>query len=96
MTDDDFEWDDDKAASNRKKHGVSFEEARDVFRDAFGVLELDLAQDYGEERLIFTGVAWGRILVVVHTEREDRIRIISARRANKREQHDYYQNQTPQ
>jgi uncharacterized DUF497 family protein len=96
MTNDDFEWDDEKAAGNLRKHGVSFEEARDVFKDAFGMLELDLTRGHGEERLIFTGVARDRILVVVHTEREDRIRIISARRANKREQRDYYQNQTPQ
>ncbi len=94
MTDDLFEWDDAKAVSNLRKHGVSFEDARLIFRDAFAMLELDMAEDYGEERLILTGIAGDRILVVVHVERGDRTRIISARQANRRERHDYYQNQT--
>ncbi len=93
MIDDEFEWDDEKAASNLKKHGVSFEDARLVFEDAFAILDLDESEDYGEDRLIVTGMANSRILIVVHTERGERIRIISARKATKREQHDYYQNQ---
>ena len=94
MTDDEFEWDDDKAQSNLAKHGVSFEDARLVFEDAFAVYDIDLSQDYDEERLIVVGMAIGRVLFVVHTERGERTRIISARKATKREQDDYYQNQT--
>jgi len=96
MTDAEFEWDDEKAAGNLRKHGVSFEDARRVFEDAFAVLEVDTSLRYDEERLIITGVVNDRLLCVVHTERGERIRIISARRATRREQHDYYQNQTPE
>lgn len=95
MTDDDFEWDDAKAAANWAKHGVSFETARLAFEDAFALLEIDQSAAYGEERLILTGMVRGVILVVVHTERDGRTRIISARKATKREQDGYYQNQTP-
>lgn len=94
MQDDEFEWDDAKADSNLQKHGVSFEAARLVFEDVFSVEEPDTSLDYGEERLLLIGMAKGEILAVVYTERDGRIRIISARKANKREQHGYYQNQT--
>jgi uncharacterized DUF497 family protein len=96
MTGEDFEWDDDKAAINLGKHGVSFEDALLVFQDAFATLDIDTRVEYGEERSIITGMVRGHILIVVHTERGDRIRIISARKATRQEQHDYYQNQTPQ
>jgi uncharacterized DUF497 family protein len=94
MIDEEFEWDDDKAQTNLTKHGVSFEDARLVFQDAFAVYDIDISQHYDEERLIVVGMAIGSLLLVVHTERGERTRIISARRATKREQDDYYQDQT--
>ncbi len=94
MTDDDFEWDDAKAARNLQKHKVSFEHAREVFQDAFSVESPDTVVEDGEYRFGIMGMAAGRLLYVVYTERGDRIRIISARKADKREQHGYYYNQT--
>jgi putative transcriptional regulator len=57
MKDDDFEWDDAKAALNLARHGVSFEVARLVFDDAFAVVREDRRQDYGEERFVLLGAA---------------------------------------
>ena len=86
----DFEWDDDKAAANVRKHGVSFEQAALAFRDLFAVEWLDMSESYGEERIILVGTSQGQILAVVYTEREERIRIISARRATKNEKDTYF------
>jgi len=86
----DFEWDDDKAAANVRKHGVSFEQAALAFRDLFAVEWLDIRESYGEERIILVGTSQGQILAVVYTEREERIRIISARRATKHEKDTYF------
>jgi uncharacterized protein len=84
-----------KAARNLRDHGVSFELATTVFNDPFAVERLDDRKDYGEERFIITGMAEGNIvLLVVYTERQGRIRIISARRATKREQDDYFRQNT--
>lgn len=80
-----FEWDKTKAAENDAKHGVTFELAKSAFEDAFALARVDDRHNYGEERVILTGMAEGLLLVIVFTEREDRIRLISARRANKRE-----------
>ena len=91
MQDENFEWDDDKNAANYVKHGVSFEEARLVFKDAFAIGEYDDRADYGEERFIIVGMAEGVLIFVAYTERGDRVRIISARRATSHEQNDYYQ-----
>jgi len=86
-----FEWDQAKAKSNFKAHGVSFERAKAVFDDAFAVGRLDDREDYGEHRFVILGMADGRVLLIVaYTEREDRIRIISARRATKHEQDRYF------
>lgn len=85
-----FEWDAAKAEANRKKHGVSFELATTVFRDSFAVDRVDERGDYAEERFVIIGVAENKILLsVAYTEREDRIRLISARRATQNEQDDY-------
>jgi uncharacterized DUF497 family protein len=85
----DFEWDDAKAKANWNTHGVSFELARTVFRDPFAIERLDDRESYSEERFIIIGMAEGHlILFVAYTERQDRIRIISARRATQREQDD--------
>ena len=90
MNDDDFEWDDDKAAANYAKHGVSFGRARLVFSDLFGIGAYDDRDDYGEDRFTRVGMVEGTLLFASYTERGDRIRIISARRATKDEQDDYY------
>ncbi len=87
---DEFEWDPAKAAANYKKHGVRFEHAVLAFEDAFALVELDDSQDYGEERFLLTGSTVGGILVVVYTERGERIRIISAREATEHERRNYY------
>ena len=85
-----YEWDNAKAAANKRKHGVSFEDAVEALRDPGVMEELDARENYGEERILATGMADGQVLIVVYTERADSIRLISARRANKHEQQDYY------
>jgi len=95
MIDLDFEWDDIEAAENVRKHAVSFAQAALAFRDPFGVEWIDLRGDYGEERIILLGVAGNHLLNVVYTEREERIRIVSARRATKDEQDIYYRQNAP-
>jgi uncharacterized DUF497 family protein len=70
---------------------VSFEFATKVFRDAFAIERLDEREDYGEERFVIVGMAEEDVLLfVAFTERADRIRIISARRATQDEQDDYF------
>jgi uncharacterized DUF497 family protein len=77
-----FEWDPAKASETLAKHGVSFEEAATVFRDALSQTGQDPDHSVGEERFITFGLSTsGRLLVVAHTERGDTIRIISARLA---------------
>ena len=87
-----FEWDTDKAASNIKKHGVSFEEAKSVFYDQLARLIPDPDSSEGEERFILLGKSsYMKTLVVCHCYRdsENKIRIISARKANKHESKQY-------
>lgn len=69
---------------------MSFETAAGVFRDPFAVERLDEREDYDEDRFILIGAAEGAVLTVVYTERNARLRIISARQATKREQDDYF------
>jgi uncharacterized DUF497 family protein len=70
---------------------VSFELAKTVFKDPFAIERIDDRKDYGEERFVILGMADGQILLfVAYTERQDRIRIISARRAMQREEDDYF------
>jgi uncharacterized protein len=83
-----FDWDPAKAASNRKKHGVSFEDAQTVFYDEFAVQFYDEPHSNDEERFLMLGMSSGaQLLLVCHCERDDNevIRIISARKATKRE-----------
>lgn len=87
---DEFEWDRAKAIANYEKHRVRFEHAVLAFDDAFALVEYDDSEDYGEDRFILTGRAADGILVVVYTERGDRIRIISAREATDHERRNYY------
>ena len=91
MKDEAFEWDDDKAEDNYVKHGVSFDAARKVFEDPFSLERLDDRTNYGEERFFAIGRVGGQILFVAYTEREARIRLISARNATRHEQDDYFQ-----
>lgn len=89
-----FEWDERKAASNRRKHGVSFEEARSVFLDEDALVIPDAAHSQDEERFIILGLSGSlRMLVVCHCYRQavDVIRIISARKADKDERAQYDQ-----
>lgn len=75
-----------KAAKNVKKHQVSFEEAATVFDDPLFITFVDEEHSVDEERYITIGLSnRGRLLLVAHTDREDRIRIISARKATKKE-----------
>ena len=86
-----FEWDKTKAKDNYAKHGVSFDLAKKVFKDPFAVEFLDDREDYGEERFVILGMVDGHLLYVAYTERNETIRIISARRATKHEQETYGQ-----
>jgi len=86
----DFEWDDAKAAANWRRHGVAFEHAIEAIRDPFAVEWIDNRQDYGEERLNLLGMRQGTLLHVAFAERGERIRIISARRAERHEQDRYF------
>jgi len=88
-----FEWDPKKAETNLKKHGVSFEEASTAFKDPLSLTIDDPLQSSDEERLIFIGMSYNnRMLVIVHTEIRDNIRIISARKATKKERNNYETN----
>lgn len=83
-----FDWDPAKAASNLKKHHVSFEEAQSVFYDEFAVQFFDEEHSSEEERFLMLGTsAHARLLIVCHCERKrgEVIRIISARKATKHE-----------
>lgn len=81
-----FEWDPNKAAANLRKHGVNFEEAITIFADFLSLTFTDPDHSQQEERLITIGLSEKRrLLVVIHTDRLERIRIISARVATRRE-----------
>ena len=81
-----FEWDAVKAHTNEEKHGISFDEASTAFEDVLSVTILDPLHSEDEDRFVLIGYSYrGRLLVVVHTDREDRIRIISARIATRKE-----------
>ena len=85
-----FEWDKDKADANLKKHRVSFEEAATVFGDLLSATFPDPDHSIDEDRYITVGSSdKNRILKVSHTDREGRIRIISARKATPRERQAY-------
>ena len=92
-----FEWDGDKAASNVTKHGVTFDEASTVFGDPLAVIFDDEEHSLDEIREIIIGHSiLERLLLVSFTERgEDIVRIISARKATKRERKDYEQDTRP-
>jgi len=85
-----FEWDVQKARSNLSKHGVSFEAASTVFSDLASLTIPDPDHSLTERRYITMGRAFnGKLLVVVHTVRGDNVRVISARRASRKERKSY-------
>lgn len=85
-----FEWNEDKARTNLKKHGVSFQEALEIFDDELSVTFSDPMHSDDEDRFIIIGLSFGgRLLMVSHAHREEKIRIISAREPTKKERRDY-------
>jgi uncharacterized DUF497 family protein len=95
MIDTEFEWDEAKAEANLRKRKISFQQAQSVFDDIFAVVEQDLTEEYGESRFLATGMVGGLVITVVYTERGERFRIISARRATSYEHREYYRSQAP-
>jgi uncharacterized protein len=88
-----FEWDPNKAKQNLEMHGVSFDEASTAFRDALSLAIYDPLHSEEEDRLVLIGNSHkDRLLVVVHTERGDNLRLISARKASKKERTQYEEN----
>ncbi len=87
-----FEWDDEKAASNLRKHGIAFDEAVTVFGDAAALTFADTDHSDSEDRSRTYGLSnRGRLLVVVHTARRNNVRVMSARKATRYEK-GIYQN----
>lgn len=85
-----FSWNSQKATGNLRKHRVSFDEAQTVFADERAVIFDDLAHSTHEQREVIVGhSSHGRLLLVVFVERQDTVRVISARRATRQERKDY-------
>ena len=89
-----FEWDDAKAAINLTGHGVDFDDAIRVFLDPFRLELEDTRYDYGESRFRLLGEVNGVLLAVIFTEREESVRLISARVAEANERRLYHESQT--
>jgi len=86
-----YEWDESKRRGNISKHGVDFVAAVQIFRDPLLRIEADGREEYDEVRYRATGLISGRVLVVVYTERDETVRIISARRATPHERRQYHE-----
>ena len=88
-----FDWDSRNAKSNDAKHGVSFEEASTVFGDPLSLTIADPSHSRsGEQRFVTIGSSYlGRLLVVVHRDEDESVRIISTRKSTRRERKDYEQ-----
>ena len=85
-----FEWDSEKAKANKRKHRISFEEAATAFGDPLSITVPDPDHSVREHRFILVGRTHsGKTVVVAHLERRNRIRLISARRASRREMRTY-------
>ena len=85
-----FEWDPRKAAANERKHRVTFDEAATAFADPLGIVLDDPRHSVDEVRVVLLGLSSSSgLLAVMFTERGDRIRLISARKATRREHHHY-------
>ncbi len=88
-----FEWDPDKAKRNIKIHGVSFDEASTAFKDTLSLVIFDPLHSDDEHRMVLVRNSCNnRLLVIVHTERRNHIRIINARKATKKERKQYEEN----
>jgi uncharacterized DUF497 family protein len=88
-----FEWDPFKAKENLKTHRVSFDEASTAFRDTLSLVIYDPLHSAKEDRFVLIGSSHkNRLLVIVHTERGNYIRLISARKATKKERNQYEDN----
>ena len=85
-----FEWDEAKDRSNVAKHGIDFATARRIF-DGPVLTRPDLRRDYGEPRHVSVGRAGPAVIVVAHTPRGDRLRLISARPASRKERRSYHE-----
>jgi uncharacterized DUF497 family protein len=87
-----FEWDEEKNAANKAKHGISFESAVRVFTDSNRLEQYDSSHDAAEDRWLTIGMVPPAIVTVIYTERQtgDVYRIISARKANERERKEYH------
>jgi uncharacterized DUF497 family protein len=90
----DFDWDEAKAAGNLRKHGIAFASVSSAFLDLYGIADEDRDREYGEQRMRLIAMVNGVVLVISYTERDDAIRLISARRANRHEQKIYDRNRT--
>ena len=89
-----IEWDENKNRANQKKHGISFETAREIFEDPFHISKLDHRFNYFEERWITIGSAKNQAIIVIANlffseDGEEIIRIISAREADRKERGSY-------
>lgn len=84
-----FEWDENKNKSNTQKHGINFNDAKEVFKDENSKIAPDLRKDYGEERWKIIGKIYGSIISVIYTVRNKVTRIISARKASSIERKEY-------
>ena len=85
-----FEWDEDKRLTNIRKHGIDFEDVAAVFEGDIVTIEDDRF-DYGERRFVTLGLLKGRVVVIVHTERDGVTRIISIRKATRYEKISYFE-----
>jgi uncharacterized DUF497 family protein len=85
-----FEWDETKRLANLRKHGIDFIDIPVVFEGDIVTVEDDRF-NYGEQRFVTLGLLQGRVVAIVHTEREESTRIISARKATKYEQRIYFE-----
>jgi uncharacterized DUF497 family protein len=87
-----FEWDSEKAAENLERHRISFEEAATAFGDPLSITVGDPDHSEAEDRYVLLGMTFrGRLVVVVHTDRGENVRLISARLASRRERQSYEQ-----
>jgi uncharacterized protein len=93
MSDEEFEWDERKAASNFAKHGVTFDSAQGVFSDPFAIEFADDGNEHDEVRFRIIGMSAGVLLFVAYAMRGETIRIISARGAEPYERRWYYEDQ---
>ena len=83
-----FEWNETKAAANRRKHGIGFREAAEIFRGYVLIAE-DKRHDYGEQRFVALGEYNGEVIRLIFTERDGNVRIISAWKANRNDRKSY-------